>query len=678
MHYRDHEPHRRARYISLGVFFVICVSVFAVRLIYYQLAMRDTYASLVVSDAGTRTVTVQAQRGNLCDRNGNILVKNTYTYDLQIEYGALPESRAVAYESYLAVLDLLDETETPRASELSPFEGKYPDYTYKAEALDPDTKLGKKLRHVLDIFYVKNPKFGIDSIDQALAEVDAKRLGAYIAQNYDIVKVDKESGVETSDYTPEQIERLIALRYDLAADDFGVVSPYILAENVDQRLVSAVRERHLVGITVSAEGSRVYNYQKSDGGRYAAHLLGTIGSITAENSEYYTSLGYRLDAKVGRSGAELAFEEYLHGTDGTLAIIEDDDGRIIDTYWVKEPVAGRDVWLTIDINVQISAEDSLAAKIDSQGGVGGAVVATDPNTGEILALASAPELELNRAISAYEPASTFKVGIALAALNEGLIEGYSNILTQGSYNGMKCSHYTSSGQCCGNIGVQKAIERSCNYFFAYLGDEMGLDTIKKYAAIYGFGQPTGIEIGLNAITGEATGAISDELAYMAAIGQLNAATPLQITQYIAMISNGGTRYSAHLLHSVREYGASEPEFVTSPKPVASLSSLGISAEDIVTVQRGMHDVVYGSDASSYVRDAFRTADYTVAGKTGTAERAGQRDNALFVAYAPYENPQIAVTCFIEQGYTGGIASGVVRDVMDAYSEYVNDLSSIKG
>ncbi len=677
MRYRDHQPHRRARYISLGVFFVVCVAIFAVRLVYYQLAMRDTYASAVVSDAGTRTVTVQAQRGNICDRNGTVLVKNEYTYHLQIEYGALPETRAEAYSSYLAVLELLDATETPRASELSPFEGSYPDYTFSAEALDPETKLGRKLRHVLDIFYVQNKKFGIDSVEQALVEVDAKRLAAYIAQNYDIVKVDS-SGVETSSYSHSDIERLIALRYNMAADDFGIVSPYILAENIDQRLIAAVRERHLTGITVSAEAGRVYNYQNAAGGRYAAHLLGTIGSITAENADYYTSLGYRLDAKVGRSGAELAFEEYLRGIDGTLAIVEDDNGRIIDTYWVKEPVAGRDVWLTIDINVQIAAEDSLAAKIEAQGGVGGAVAATDPQSGEILALASAPELELNRAISAYEPASTFKVGIALAALNEGLIESYSNILTLGSYNGMKCSHYTESGHCCGNIGVEKAIERSCNYFFAFLGDEMGIDTIKKYASVYGFGQPTGIEIGLNATTGEATGAISDELAYMAAIGQLNAASPLQITQYIAMIANGGTRYSAHLLKSVREYGAEEPELIALPMPVAALSELGISSEDIMTVQKGMYDVVYGSDASSYVSDAFRTADYKVAGKTGTAERTGQRDNALFVAYAPYENPKLAVTCFIEEGHTGGIASGVVRDVMDAYSAHVSDLSYTKG
>ncbi len=673
MRYRDHEPHKRARYISLCVFFVLCVSVFAVRLIYFQLAMRDTYASVVVSDENTVTVTVQAQRGNICDRNGAVLVKNIYTYDLQIEYGALPDSREEAYRSYLTVLELLDATETPRASELSPFEGTYPNYTWSQDALDPESTVHKKLRHVLDLYYVQNPKFKIESIDQALTEVTPERLGAYIAQNFDIVDEDGSSV-----YTPKQIERLIALRYDMAASDFGILAPYVLAENIDQRLIAAVRERHLEGITVSAESSRVYNYQKPNGGRYAAHILGTVGSITAENGEYYTSLGYPLDAKVGRSGCELAFEEHLRGVDGTLAIVKNDDGSIIDTYWVEEPVAGKDVWLTIDIDVQIAAEDSLNEKIASQNGAGGAVAATDPNTGEILALASAPEFELNRAISAYEPASTFKVGIGLAALNEGLIEGNSKIMTLGSYNGMKCSHYYPDDACCGSINVEKALERSCNYFFAYLGDEMGIETIKKYAAVYGFGQPTGLEIGLNASTPEASGAISDELAYMAAIGQLNAATPLQISQYIAMIANGGTRYSAHILRSVRDYGADEPSYSTPVTVMDRLSTLGISDEDIKTVQKGMYDVVYGSDASSYVSSAFSSANYTVAGKTGTAERAGQRDNALFVAYAPYENPKIVVTCFIEEGNTGGIVSGVARDVMDAYSENVSDLSAIKG
>lgn len=678
MKYRSHEPHRRARYISLGVFFIICVSVFAVRLIYYQLAVRDTYASAVVADANVRTVTVQAQRGSICDRNGTVLVRNTYTYDLQIEYGALPESRADAYASYLGVLDLLESTGTPRASQLSPFEGSYPDYTYSEAALDTDSVMHKKLLRVLDRYYVTTKKYASAAL--AFENVSASQLAGYIAQNYDIVTVKKDGTVKT-DYKTSDIDRLVALRYDMAASDFGPVLPYVLAHNVDERLISAVSERHLAGITFSAKATRVSNYLKADGNRYASHILGTVGSITAETGDYYTELGYRLDATVGRSGCELAFEEYLHGTNGTLAIVEDDRGCVIDTYWVKEPIPGRDVWLTIDINVQMAAENSLTEKISENGGVGGAVAATAPDSGEILALASAPDNELNRAVSAYEPGSTFKVGMALAALNEGIIKSTDRIYTPGKYLGLECSHYAGDGvSCCGNINVAEALERSCNYFFCYIGGELGMEKIQQYASVFGFGQNTGIEIGLNASTGEATGSICQDskLDYMAAIGQLNLCTPLQISQYISMIANGGTRYSAHILKYVRAYDTGEIILEKTPQAAASLESLGISEKDISTVQHGMYLVVNGENASSYVAEAFRDASYTSAGKTGTAERNGQRDNALYVGYAPYNNPKIVVTCFIEQGNTGGLASGVVRDVTDAYSEHVSALADNAG
>ena len=318
---------------------------------------------------------------------------------------------------------------------------------------------------------------------------------------------------------------------------------------------------------------------------------------------------------------------------------------------------------------------SQNAKISSNSGVGGAIAATDVNTGEILALASGPDGEINRAISSYAPGSTFKVGVALAALNEGVITPYSNIATYGSYNGMKCSHYVTDGVCCGNISTVKALERSCNYFFAYLGDVMGLDTIRRYATVFGFGQNTGVEIGLNASVGESTGALADkaELDYMAAIGQLSTATPLQISQYIAMIANGGTRYSAHLLSKVVDYETGETVISKQTSVLSSFSDIGIDGSYVETVKKGMYDVVYGEDASSYVYDSFRSAPYTVAGKTGTAQVSGQTDNALFTAFAPYDNPKIAVTCFIEQGQTGGLASSVVRDVMDAYSSYVSSL-----
>ena len=664
------------RYIALGVIFFVCCLIFAIRLIYYQLAAQDTYASAVMLDGNTRSVTVIAQRGNICDRNGNVIVTNKYTYELCIEYGALPETRAEAYESYLGALDFLEQTGVPRHSDVFALTGKYPDYSYTDEAY-VEGRVRNKLAYVLRQLFPDESE-GLD--DTALIEkLDASTLGRYIAENYDIVDVDKNGSV-TYPYSERDTERLISLRYNMAADGFGVIAPYVLASGCDEMSAAALRERHLEGITVRAVAERDCLYRKSDGTRYAAHILGTVGSITAENSEYYTSLGYALDAKVGRSGCELAFEEYLRGIDGEMAIVYDDNGRVIDTYFIKEPVAGRDVYLTIDINVQIEAENSLDAKIAANNGVGGAVAATDVNTGEILALASGPDGEINRAISAYAPGSTFKVGVALAALNEGVIQSYSNIATYGSYNGMKCSHYMPDGSCCGNINTVKALERSCNYFFAYLGDTMGLDTLTRYATVFGFGQSTGIEIGLNASLGESTGGMTDktELDYMAAIGQLSTATPLQISQYIAMVANGGTRYNAHLLSRVVEYDTGKTVYAPEKYVMSSFSSLGIKSEDVETVRQGMYAVVYGEDASSYVYDAFRSADYKVAGKTGTAQVSGQTDNALFTAYAPYGSPKIAVTCFVEQGQTGGLASSVVRDVMDAYSTFVSPLGQDSG
>ena len=663
MRYRSHEPHRMARYISLGIFFAVCVLVFAVRLIHYQIVTADDYSLPVYADGNVKTLTVRAERGNICDRNGTVLVTNRYTYKIQIEYGAIPEDRAEAYASYLGALDLLEKTNTERASDFSPFVGEYPNYSFKKEVNDHSSTVSKKLSKVLEA--LDYPEYN-----------SASDLARFIAEKYGIITVQKDGTVET-DYSDRDIGRLLELRYNMLASDFPY-APYVLAENVDERMASAVKEHHLTGITVSAEAGRHYVYRKADGSRYASHIFGTVGAITAETGDYYTSLGYPLDAKVGRSGAELAFEEYLRGVDGVLAVVEDENGNIIETYWQKEPIPGKDVWLTIDMGMQIAAEDALTKQI-SEGGSGGAVAATDPNTGEVLALASYPDDEANKAISAYAPGSTFKVGMALAALNEGIITEDSLIELFGSYNGTTCHNHGDS-ECSGTIDVIHALGCSCNYFFAYIGDELGMSNITKYGELYGFGSATGLEIGLNSSTPEASGSLSSDenLDYMSAIGQLHRCTPLQISQYISMIANGGTRYSAHILKCVKEYDTNATLFETKAKAVASLSSLGITPDSIKTVCRGMLEVVHGEGASSYVRSAFSSAPYTVAGKTGTAEVSGQKDNAFFVGYAPYVDPKVVVTAFVEEGRTGGLASGIVRDVMDAYSENVSPLTDPVG
>ncbi len=673
MRYRSHEPHRNARYISLTVFFAVFVCIFAIRLIHYQLANKDDYAAPVIADGNVRTVTVKAQRGNICDRNGTVIVGNKYTYTVSIEYGALPEKKSDAYAAMLGALDLLELTDTPRASDVFPLSGEYPNYSYTDDSRTDGTLTYKKLKKVIEAIVVsKNGKY--QDFDTAYKNMSASDLALFLAKYYEIVSV-AEDGKITSDYSDKDIGRLINLRYNMIAGDFPY-APYVIAEGVSEQMVAAVKERHLTGITVTAVATRVSNFLRPDGVRYAASILGTVGIITAETADYYTELGYPLDATVGRSGCELAFEEYLRGVDGELAIVEDDNGYIVETYWVKEPAAGKDVWLTIDINVQISAENSLISEVE-KGGSGGAVAATDPNTGEILALASYPDDAANKAISAYAPGSTFKVGMALAALNEDIIEESSLLPLYGSYAGLRCNNHGESS-CSGSIGVIGAIGCSCNYFFCHVGDELGIERIREYATLYGFGQPTGLEIGLNASTPESSGRLEDRenMDYMAGIGQLHLATPLQISQYISMIVNGGTRYSAHILKRVKNFATDTAIYEKKAEAVASLSEKNISDSDIYTVCRGMYEVVYGNGASSYVSGAFRSAPYKVGGKTGTAEVSGQStDNAFFVGYAPFDAPKIVVTAFIEEGRTGGLASGIVRDVMDAYSENVSPLAS---
>ena len=674
------EPNTKLRFIAVMSLFAIFALIFVGRLVYFQFAAKSVYETPVIADGNVRTVKVSAERGRILDRNGTVIVGNEYTYDMQIEYGAIPETRKEAYAVYLKTLDLIDTLEIERASDYSPFAGTYPNVTYKSEARDESTQIYAKLKKVLSAFFVGNKSYQYKDVETALRSVDAVTLCKYIGTYYDILSEKK--GVYSSAYSDADAYRLICLRYNMAASDFGTVTPYVLAKNVDERVISAVKERRLTGITFAANASRKYYFEKANGERYAAHILGTVGPITAENADYYTEKGYRLDAKVGRSGCEYAFEEYLRGTAGELAIVEDDEGLIIDTYWIKEPTAGKDILLTIDITVQIAAEDALYERvfgddISISTAKGGAVVAVSPENGEIIALASTPEGEINRALSAYFPGSTFKVGVGLAALTEYIITDETTIQTQiAGYNGMKCSHVDSpysSTSCCGEINVVKALERSCNYFFADLGDKLGVERLAKYAKLYGFGEETGIEIGINAKTDEASGRLPYDTAYMSAIGQLCTATPLQVANYTAMFGATGKRYETHLLLSVNNPDGSvfyKPEV----KLAADLTKNGVAAGDIETVKQGMRQVVYGESASSYVSSAFRNADYKVAGKTGTAQVSGQVDNAWFTAFSDNSGTsKIAVTCFIEQGYTGGLASYVVRHTMDAYNENVSSL-----
>ena len=334
--------------------------------------------------------------------------------------------------------------------------------------------------------------------------------------------------------------------------------------------------------------------------------------------------------------------------------------------------------------MQIAAEDSLAQSVGRLPSANaGAAVALEANSGAVLAMASYPTFdltklssieyyntilgdenlpELNRALSGvYPPGSVYKIGAALAALEEGQITSSSTYT---------CNHvfpYMHKPTCLGNHGatsVIDAIRDSCNVFFYYLGMDMGTDKLTKYTKPMGLGVPTGIE--LPEKTGTVAGRATSDLWNVgndlsAAIGQANHGyTPLQMGVYTAALANGGNRYQVHLLHSVHEFFTGKVIF-NYEKSI--IDTVEFSKANRNTVLEGMRKVV---TSHTLINNNFASLPVLVGGKTGTAEVTGKADYALFTGVAPYDDPEIVGLCIIEQGVTGENASYTVSEMFKAY------------
>ena len=548
------------RYLAIAVLFCLICVIYLGRLFYIQIAGKDaTYGDGTTS----RTVTVQAVRGQILDRNGKAIVTNSYTYDLKLEYTAFSAMSAVrGNDVCLYLLELLDANgEGAKHTEsFFPMQGAYPYLSWSEAVEAKDTLEYYRLQRVLTDL----------SFD---ADTSAKTLVQYYVDTYDFLATDSKGNRR---FTDDEIDRLIRLRYDMDALRFGVAADYTVAKAVSLPVMTAVKEQGFGGVTFQGNVTRVYPY---DG--YASHIVGAVGPIYAEEWEYYNEQGYQMNALVGKSGCELAFEEYLHGSDGKLRIVEDAVGNVVSVEVVKAPVPGNDVYLTIDIDLQIAAERGLAENVafvaDRSQGIltmgggcdAGAAVAMDPNTFEVLAMASYPTYSMstynllynellartdnplqNRAIQEiYAPGSTYKLGVAVA----GLLSDYgdaasfglgSTVKCDGVYDRLhhpKCSTFDRHGST--YLDVVEAIADSCNCFFYELGYRMGIHEMNSYMSAFGFGQSTGIEL-----PGESKGilagpdyrqqihgelwAVGDVLS--AAIGQSdNKATPLQLACYPA-------------------------------------------------------------------------------------------------------------------------------------------------
>ncbi len=513
----------------------------------------------------------------------------------------------------------------------------------------------------------------------------------------------------------EDIRKIISIRYKITTIGYSATKSITIATNVNDEVVAQINERNdeFPGISISTNTVRAYPL-----GSLAAHVIGYTRTISDE--EYKEKKDrYDIDDIIGKTGIEYLFEDYLKGTDGEKQVEMSVDGTITGEYVTKNAIAGSDVVLTIDANLQQVTETALANCVEKikNGGFaktydakGGAAVVMDVNTGDVLSMASYPTYEpewfvgtletdkwnymndsethplLNKAIQGtYEPGSTFKMITAIAGLETGGITPKEKINDTGIYKkygvDMKCWYYTSYHRGHGYLNVTQALQHSCNYFFYETGDRIGIDAIVKYALHFGLGKKTGIEL-----PSEQAGTLAQKQegktwnpgdTLNAAIGQGdNSFTPLQIAKYISSIANGGTVVKPTIIKTIlnsdgTEVPKEEIEKYTNEKLgfQDEDDGIAISQESINIAKEGMRMAT--SEAGGTAYSIFKNFVVEVAGKTGSAEAgqdANSKDivNAWFVCFAPFDNPEVAVVVMIENGGHGNYAAEVARDILTQY------------
>ncbi|MBR2622001.1 MAG: hypothetical protein IKC97_06460 [Clostridia bacterium] len=627
-----------------------------------------------------QTVTIQAMRGEIYDCHGLPLVTNRYSYDLTLDYDPFFTELGVSVRNQ-TLLQLAEPFSSAEAGTLCenffPLFGSYPDLTYSDQAQDENSTVAKKLSKVL----IKN---------ELSPTASADALVAYYVNKYSLgARVD---GIPA--YSNEQITQLIRLYYDMDVCDFGgTAAEYVLAKDVSAAVISANKENALPGVRFIVRSERIYHYPG-----YASHILGRVNQIFAEDWDYYNALGYPMDAIVGVSGCESAFESILHGTDGQMTIILDANGRTVSSEVIKQPIAGQDVRLTIDIKLQIAAEDALRARLEQEGSssVKGSVVAIDPNSGAYLAIASAPTFDastfqedydrlasdknlpmFNRALSGvYNPGKLLHLRTAVAGLTEKIVTPSSlwkdqNALTVEGHT-VLCPLLYVQDDSHGLLGVSTALIDGCDVFFGQLGLKIGQQKMNQYETLLGFGQKTGIEIAEGEGSVSSLNADKNLLLFKAAIGESDlTCTPAQLCASLASIVSGGTRYRGHLLYEIRNFTSGD---VVHRTPKELMSFYTLTEENKQLLIRTMEQLAQKNDALSEQSDRLKNAGISL-GCIGASAPSGtsEPDHAILLAYglptvqtSGNNYGAISVCVVLENGVDPSSASSVVSSVMNEY------------
>ena len=655
----------------------------------------------------TRVENVTASRGIITDRSGRILVSNQYAYSLTFDTSLL-KNGADQNEAILRLVRLCRDqgvtwednmplsmtapfhftvdslTDTQKSYFLAYLRDMKPTRELLAAYVRQHAELLKAPKEdeaPLDTTSAKDAELLKQTNAAALTNTVLLNAGISPSKLLDWMREDMDLSPDTSDGDARLI---VGVRYELKLRKLGANNnPYILAENVDVAFCSLISDGAFQGAQISRSSTRAYETT------YAAHVLGLVGSISDYTDELKDA-GYKPSDTIGLSGVEAAFEEYLRGTDGKRVTSVNSDGKITGEYYKVEPRSGYTVELTLDLELQQAVEDTLAAKVaqlnekDGMDSRGASAAVVKVGTGEILSLASCPTYNLstygqdftelsadpakpfqNRATSTpYAPGSTLKPATAVAALESGVTTPTETVFDPGYWmypsTTWKVPTYCWNHSGHGKMNATSAITNSCNTYFMEMGYRMGLDTLNEYYSAFGLGEPTGIEIGEN--TGrQAVSEAGQDQAPWAAFGQANQEyTPLQLANYIATLVSGGRHCPAHLLKSVKSYDNSEIIATGSTEP---LNTMNISDSTLQAVKKGM--LGYTTNGGS-VAIPFQNCVVSAGAKTGTAQIGGSMKNGVFVAFAPYDDPEIAVALVLEKADAGAVLASTAVDIINAY------------
>ena len=660
-------PNSRYRFAVLRIIILVMVCAIAFKLFDLQLIKGEQYSE-IAQERLTDNVIKKAPRGEIYDRYGEPLVTNKVSYDVVIQKSS--QTNEELNKTIMDVIAILEEENVEVEDTLPVSE---PPYSYTFE--EDDIERGE--------WFSENPHIG----EEIYTTMSAS----------DLMRVYKELFDVSEAYSPKEQRRLIGIRYEGEKRGFSQVSPFCLVRDIPVSAVARIKENtsKLPGVTVS--NNFVRNYEKPG---VATHILGRCGIINAEEYEKNKDLGYGMNDIIGKEGIEGWAESFLRGKDGTTGSVKkinDKDVSLVDD---TEPVGGSSVTLTIDYEFQEKVENILGRHVRSIGGdcKAGAVVVLDVKTGDTLALASYPTYDMsrfqedyeklasdsanpfyNRSVSGlYSPGSTFKPLSAIAAMQSGKLTPTERISTLGKFTYYKdyqpsCWIWSEHQSTHGVINVSTAIEQSCNYFFYEAGRRMGINTLKEYASYFGLGEYTGIELKEESKGAMASPEYKKEIiknitnqswyggdTLQAAIGQsYSLFTPVQLASYAATIANGGHRYKVNLIKNIRSSvdGSVVAEF--APKVEEEIK---MSADVLDAVKNGMKRVVDEGSASNI----FNGYHIPIGGKTGTAQVGSGSNNALFIAYAPFDNPEIAISVVLEHGRRGTNAASVAKEVFDVY------------